>query len=63
MLGTDGIWEARNEAYEMYGKEPLQNVIREHAAESASDIADAIIDDLVRFRGGQPQLDDITLIV
>ncbi|MCH7602922.1 MAG: SpoIIE family protein phosphatase [Planctomycetes bacterium] len=63
VLGTDGIWEARNEANEMYGKEPLQNVIREHAAQSAKQIADAVIDDLVRFRGGQPQLDDVTLIV
>ena len=47
----------------MYGKEPLQDVIREHAAQSAKQIADAVIDDLVRFRGGQPQLDDVTLIV
>ena len=38
----------------MYGKEPLRNVIREHAAERASDIADAVIGEM---RAGLPKLD------
>jgi len=63
VLGTDGIWEARNDRDEMFGKERLREVIRANAARKANEIADAVTKAVEVFRGGMAQLDDITLIV
>ncbi|MEM7626739.1 MAG: SpoIIE family protein phosphatase [Planctomycetota bacterium] len=63
VLGTDGIWEAREPGDTMYGKTRLNEVIRRHAAASAHDIAAAILADVHRFRETREQLDDITLVV
>jgi len=63
VVGTDGIWEARNDADEMYGKERLKRVIASSAAGDAREIREAIVADVEAFRGATPQLDDITLLV
>jgi len=63
VLGTDGIWEARDPADTMYGKDRLNDLIRRHADQPAAAIADAILADVHRFRGAREQLDDITLVV
>ncbi len=63
LLGTDGIWEQRNEAREMFGKERLREVIRRHAGEPAGAIGDAVLRAVGAFRGATPQADDITLVV
>jgi sigma-B regulation protein RsbU (phosphoserine phosphatase) len=61
--GTDGVWEARNEEHDMYGKDRLREVIREHARKSSQDIAEAVQRALAKFVGGGPVLDDITFVV
>ena len=61
--GTDGVWEARDETREMYGKDRLRDVIREHAAKSSQEIAEAVQRSLAKFVGGGPVLDDITFVV
>lgn len=63
VIGTDGIWEASNEAGEMFGKDRLREVLRSHATQPAEAIRQAITDAVVAFRGRQPQEDDITLVV
>jgi sigma-B regulation protein RsbU (phosphoserine phosphatase) len=63
VIGTDGIWEARNEANEMFGKDRLRDVIRDAHEGSASEICDAVVQAVVDFRGRTPQGDDITLVV
>ena len=63
VLGTDGIWEAHNEAGEMFGAERYREVIRRYAAESAELITSAIVDAVAEFRGSVSQEDDITLVV
>ncbi|MCA9280185.1 MAG: SpoIIE family protein phosphatase [Phycisphaeraceae bacterium] len=63
MLGTDGIWEARNAAGEMFGKSRMEKVIHDHISRSASDILDALVDAVNTFRGDADALDDITLVV
>lgn len=63
VLGTDGIWEARNPRGEFYGKERLRAVIRAHAGEPAQAISAAITAALSAFRGGGPVQDDVTLVV
>lgn len=62
-LGTDGIWEARNPGGEMFGKQPVHDVIRRHAHSSARAILDATLDSLNRFRQNAKIEDDITLVV
>ncbi len=66
VIGTDGIWEARDPSGEMFGKDRLRAVLAEHAEHAdrtAEAIARAILEAVVRFRSGGPQTDDITLVV
>jgi sigma-B regulation protein RsbU (phosphoserine phosphatase) len=63
VIGTDGIWEARDRAGEMYGKDRFQAVLRRHAADAAEVIVAAAQEDVARFQAGAPRDDDITLVV
>ncbi len=63
VIGTDGIWEARDPSGEMFGKDRLREVITEHASGDAESVARAILNTVVRFRDGGVQADDITLVV
>ncbi len=63
VIGTDGIWEARNPQGNMFGKEALREIIREHADRSAEDISLAVTETLTAFRKTRSQEDDITLVV
>ncbi|MGA9234786.1 MAG: PP2C family protein-serine/threonine phosphatase, partial [Desulfobacterales bacterium] len=62
-IGTDGIWESRAPRGDMFGKQRVYELIRTHAAASAADIADRVIEDLDRFRENPEPEDDITLVV
>lgn len=63
MIGTDGIWESRNPAGEFYGKDRLRDLMREHAAKSAKEIAALVQKSLVAFRGREGSEDDVTFVV
>lgn len=63
VVGTDGIWEARNEAGEMYGKQRLRELLLSMRGESAQAVCDAVIAAVAAFRGSEAQTDDITLVV
>ena len=63
LIGTDGLWETHDEAGEMFGKNRLKSIIRQHAHTSADRILDAIIDAVQEFRASAKQEDDITLAV
>jgi sigma-B regulation protein RsbU (phosphoserine phosphatase) len=63
VLYTDGVPEAMNSKKEQYGLEQLYCILRQHQHGSASQIRQAIIDDVYRHLGDQPVLDDITLLV
>lgn len=63
LIGTDGIWEARNPAGEMFGKEPLYRIIRENAQRTAEQISQAVTETLAAFRETRSQEDDVTLVV
>jgi serine phosphatase RsbU (regulator of sigma subunit) len=63
VIGTDGIWEARNADGIMFGKSPVLNLIRQHRQATAREIMDAIIEGLNRFRRGVELEDDVTLLV
>ncbi|MFZ7125354.1 MAG: SpoIIE family protein phosphatase [Desulfobacterales bacterium] len=61
-LGTDGIWETRNEDGEIFGKERVNHLIREHAGATAKDIALAVINAVEEFRASDKE-DDMTCVV
>ena len=63
LLGTDGIWEARDPGGGMFGKDAVRAVIREHHGLDAASIVDRLIERLTEFREGGSVEDDITLIV
>jgi sigma-B regulation protein RsbU (phosphoserine phosphatase) len=63
VLFTDGAWEARNPAGEVFGKERLKQVIREAAGESSARIVQRIIDAVKAFDHLEKPEDDITLVV
>ncbi len=62
VIGTDGIWEARNPAGDMFGRERFIKVIQESQGGTAEQTIDAIIKAVMAFCDGAPQLDDITLV-
>ena len=63
VIGTDGIWESRNPAGELYGKARFHDVIEANASKTSSEIHQAVIDSVKHFSSTHPQEDDITLVV
>ncbi|MBA7543950.1 hypothetical protein ES705_36294 [subsurface metagenome] len=63
VLGTDGIWEARNPKGEMFGKEPIYTTIRENANLDAKSILNTIVESLTKFQDNLNAQDDVTLVV
>jgi sigma-B regulation protein RsbU (phosphoserine phosphatase) len=62
-IGTDGIWESRDDREKIFGKERFCRVIRDHAQETAAEILQAVFDDLNRFSHALEKEDDITLVI
>ena len=63
VIGTDGIWEARNRHGEMFGKDRFREIIRHHAKAKAKDILEAVYSELNSFTLGLNSEDDLTLVV
>ncbi len=63
LIGTDGIWETRDDSGRMFSKTRLAALIREHAAYSSERLLEAILASLKDFRGAAKQEDDVTLVV
>ena len=63
IIGTDGIWEMHNREGEMFGKDRLKDIIRNHAKSSAAEIVQNIMSDLEQFHYPLKKEDDVTLVV
>ena len=63
VLGTDGIWEARNSGGEMYDKTRLIEVIQNNHTKPVQEICDAIVLAVLDFCGEAPRTDDITMVI
>jgi PAS domain S-box-containing protein len=63
VLYTDGITESINTDNEMFGDVRLKSVIRANASQSAEEILNNILTEVLKFSGSEPQFDDITLLV
>jgi serine phosphatase RsbU (regulator of sigma subunit) len=62
-IGTDGIWEARNSQGLMFGKQMLQQAIRENADRASAEIVQQVLEALRRFLFPLDIQDDATLVV
>jgi len=62
-VGTDGIWEARNAAGEMFGRHRFRALIRSYADRTARGILEGILADLKAFRGSRSPSDDVTIVI
>jgi phosphoserine phosphatase RsbU/P len=60
---SDGILDAENEAEEMYGQDRLADLLCASRDRPATEIAEAILDDVGRFQGAKDRFDDETIIV
>jgi sigma-B regulation protein RsbU (phosphoserine phosphatase) len=63
VVGTDGIWEARSESDEMYGKDRLRELIRANGRKPARAIAEALDESLSEFLGDRSVQDDVTYVI
>jgi len=63
VIGTDGLWEARNRQNQMFGKDRVREIVRTAAGSSAHEISAAITDAIAAFRDNPFPDDDITLVV
>jgi len=63
VMATDGIWEARNPKGEMFSKDRIYRIIRQHASASANEIQNSILDSLRHFQKEATLEDDLTLVV
>ncbi len=63
LLGSDGLWEARNPRGEMFGKAPIHQIVRKLAASSAREILTACFHKFNIFLGDRAPEDDVTLMV
>ncbi|HEX8698556.1 MAG TPA: SpoIIE family protein phosphatase [Myxococcaceae bacterium] len=60
---TDGLTEARDSAGKLYGVQRLSAAVQANAQQSAEGLREAILADVRAFSAGQPQRDDITVVV
>ena len=63
VIGTDGIWEARNREGRMFGKLLLQQVIRDNVVRPATEIVEKVLEALKQFLFPLDIQDDATLVV
>jgi len=63
LIGSDGIWEARNASGEIFGKDRLYGLLRRHGRDSAQEIIDSVLAQLKQFKGAYDFEDDVTLVV
>jgi serine phosphatase RsbU (regulator of sigma subunit) len=60
---TDGITESDNAAGEMWGQDRLENLLRSCRSKTSEEIIQCILDERFAFAAGQPQRDDMTVVV
>jgi len=63
VLGSDGLWEARNPKGEMFGKNSIFQIIRSNPEATAKEVLTSCFNFLNVFLGDRPLEDDVTLVV
>lgn len=62
-LYTDGVTEAVNSAEDMYENDRLKAVLNRHRGDAPREICDAVAADVDAFADGEPQFDDMTMVL
>ena len=62
LIGSDGLWEAENQAGEMFGKARTREILARHASRGPQAVLDALFAALDAFRGERHLDDDVTLV-
>jgi sigma-B regulation protein RsbU (phosphoserine phosphatase) len=63
VLGSDGLWEARNPRGQMFGKEPVRQIIRRNPRALARETLATSFNAFNVFLGDRAPEDDVTLVV
>jgi len=63
LLGTDGIWEARDPQGKRFGKAAVYDALRTHHGKHPKEIIAAVLDAQNAFQGGLNSEDDATLVI
>ena len=63
VLYTDGVTEAMDKSFKEYGEDRLLRTIERTGDKPASILKDAIVSDVDKFVDGEPQSDDLTVMV
>ncbi len=62
-LYTDGVSEAQNEAKELFGEERINQSVTRYASYDVIKFSEAMLNEILTYRGTAPQSDDITMLV
>ncbi len=60
---TDGISEAMNTYFQLFGEENIKRIIKNNSEKSASEIKNALLNAIIAFRGTAYQNDDLTFVI
>ena len=60
---TDGITEAVNRQQELWGEQRLEALLKSCSRKTPKEIINEILEQVDTFANGQPQRDDVTLLV
>jgi sigma-B regulation protein RsbU (phosphoserine phosphatase) len=63
LLYTDGLLDAQNARGEFFGQEQILDLVRSQIENPVEEIRDTLAAAVYAFSGGEPQVDDITLMV
>jgi serine phosphatase RsbU (regulator of sigma subunit) len=63
LLYTDGVTEAMNPQRELFGDDRLAEVLRANHHRGPQEVINAVLASVSEFAAGQPQSDDITMVV
>jgi sigma-B regulation protein RsbU (phosphoserine phosphatase) len=63
LIYSDGITEAMNHQEEEYGEERLRELVHSIRRETVQEIIRKVLDSVKKYTAGQPQMDDMTLVV
>lgn len=63
LMFTDGLTETFDAERGMFGRRRVITILEESAGVAPADVLGVLIDELAKFRGEYPQLDDITAIL
>ena len=60
---SDGITEAMNESYELFGEDRLSEMLKNKSAVTSSNVMNKLWDAIKIFRGSAEQNDDMTAVL